>query len=339
MKIAQVAPLIESVPPRLYGGTERIVAYLCNELVAQGHDVTLFASGDSTTRARLVPARDRSLRRDPRALTCPLSAHLSMLAAVHDMRAEFDLIHFHVDLLHFPIFADSSARTLTTLHGRLDYEDIRAVYARWCKFPLVAVSSAQRRQLSEVSWSGTVHHGVPLDLYSPTWRPSGYLAFLGQMSKEKGPLTAISIARRLKLPIKLAAKVSRNATYFREEIAPQLGSPDIEYLGEIDDAAKAKFLGGADVLLFPISWPEPFGITMIEAMACGTPVVAFRCGSTSEIIDEGVTGFVVNTESEAAEAAQVARRLNRQDVRRCFERRFDARIMADKYCHLYSRLL
>lgn len=339
MRIAQIAPLIESVPPRLYGGTERIVAYLCDELVSRGHEVTLFASGDSATRAVLVPVRARSLRRDSTELTCPLSAHLSMLATVHDRRAEFDVLHFHVDLLHFPMFADCASRTLTSLHGRLDYSDIRAVYNRWNEYPLVAVSTSQRSQLPSANWAGTVHHGIPLAQYPFNATHGGYLAFLGQMSQEKGPVTAISIAQRLKMPIRLAAKVSRNTTYFREQVAPLLREPSVCFLGEIDDLIKGEFLGNAEVLLFPIAWPEPFGITMIEAMACGTPVVAFGCGSAREVIDDGVTGFVVDTEQEAVEAVDAARRLSRQEVRRCFERRFSAQSMGLAYSGIYAKLL
>jgi glycosyltransferase involved in cell wall biosynthesis len=337
MKIAQVAPLYEAVPPKLYGGTERVVAHLTDALVDLGHEVTLFASADTITRAELVSVRDQAIRLDPAPLKSDLAAHLSMLCEVRRQAERFDLIHFHTDMLHFPLFEDMAARTVTTLHGRLDLKDLPEVYRRWPKFPLVSISDNQRLDLPFANWAGTVYHGMPEEIYRLSTEPRGYLAFLGRMSPEKRPDRAIAIAKRLGMRLRMAAKVDAvDAHWFRDNIEPLLDHPLIEFIGEIGDAQKSDFLGGAEALLFPIDWPEPFGLVMIEAMACGTPVVAWRCGSAPEVVDEGVTGFVVDTEEDAAAAVRRAARLDRREIRRRFDRRFSSTAMARAYLDLYA---
>lgn len=336
MKIAQIAPLYEAVPPLLYGGTERVVAHLCDALVDQGHETVLFSSADARTKAQLVAVRDQAIRLDPAPFKSDLAAHITMLAEVRDRASEFDVLHFHVDMIHFPFFEDIAARTLTTLHGRLDIKDLAPVYGRWPQFPLVSISDHQREPLPDANWAGTVHHGMPAELYRFSPQSKGYLAFLGRMSPEKGPERAIAIAKQLGMPLKMAAKVdAADAAYFHASVEPLLDDPLIEFVGEIGDSEKSAFLGGADALLFPIDWPEPFGLVMIEAMACGTPVVAWRCGSTPEIIEPGVTGFLVSSESEACRAVTLARRLERPAIRRRFELRFSAQAMARHYVDLY----
>jgi glycosyltransferase involved in cell wall biosynthesis len=337
MKIAQIAPLYEAVPPKLYGGTERVVAHLCDALVGLGHDVTLFASADTDTRARLVPVRDQAIRLDPTPLKSDLAAHLSMLCEVRQHQDRFDILHFHTDMLHFPLFEDLAGRTVTTLHGRLDLKDLPEVYRRWPKFPLVSISDNQRTHLPFANWVGTVYHGLTESLYQLSVKPKGYLAFLGRMSPEKGPDRAIAIAKRLNMPLKLAAKVDHaDRAYFHEVIAPLLDDPLIEFIGEIGDDRKSDFLGGANALLFPIDWPEPFGLVMIEAMACGTPVVGFGSGSAPEVIDDGVTGFIVHDEYQALAAVRAAERLDRREVRRRFDRRFSSTAMARAYLDIYA---
>jgi glycosyltransferase involved in cell wall biosynthesis len=340
MKIAQVAPLYEAVPPTLYGGTERVAAHLADALVDLGHEVTLFASAESQTKAELVASRDQAIRLDPAPLKSDVAAHLNMLLEVRRQRDRFDIIHFHVDLVHFAMFEDIAARTLTTLHGRLDLKDLPAFYRGWPKYPLVSISNSQRIALPFANWAGTVYHGIPEDLYAFNAKPAGYLAFLGRMSPEKGPERAIAIAKRLGMPLKMAAKVDQaDAAYFDARVRPLLDDPLIEFIGEIDDARKSAFLGGAEALLFPIDWPEPFGLVMIEAMACGTPVVAYARGSAPEVIEPGVTGFIVNSEEEAVAAVREAVLLNRREIRRRFERRFSATAMARAYLDLYSARL
>jgi glycosyltransferase involved in cell wall biosynthesis len=337
MRIAQVSPLYEAVPPRLYGGTERVVAQLCDALVELGHEVTLFACAEARTRARLWPVRDQAMRLDPALLKSDLAAHLHQLAEVRAAAGQFDVVHFHTDMLHFPLFEDMAERTLTTLHGRLDLKDLPNVYDRWRGFPLVSISEAQRAPLPTANWAGTVHHGLALDTYAFSPKGAGYLAFLGRISPEKRPDRAIRIAQRTGRRLRIAAKVDRvDQAYFETEIEPLLEDPLVEYIGEIGDAAKSKFLGGADALLFPIDWPEPFGLVMIEAMACGTPVVAFDHGSAPEVVEPGVTGFLVNSEAEAAEAIAMAASLDRAVIRRRFEERFSARTMARQYVELYT---
>jgi len=314
-----------------------VVAQLCDALVDLGHEVTLFASADARTRAELVSVRDQAIRLDPAPLKSELAAHLVMLAEVRDQMDRFDILHFHTDLVHFPQFEDVAQRTVTTLHGRLDLKDLAPAYRRWSKFPLVSISDAQRVHLPFANWAGTVHHGLRPERFRFSPEPRGYLAFLGRMSPEKGPDQAIAIATRLGMPLRMAAKVGDvDEAYFRRHVAPLLDHPLIEFVGEIGEAEKSTFLGGAEALLFPISWPEPFGLVMIEAMACGTPVLAYGHGSAPEVVDEGVTGFVVDGEEAALEALEKARRLDRREVRRRFERRFSHSAMARAYLDIYA---
>jgi glycosyltransferase involved in cell wall biosynthesis len=340
MRIAQVAPLYEAVPPRLYGGTERIVAHLTDALVDLGHDVVLFASADARTKATLVPVRDQAIRLDPHALKSDLASHLSLMHEVRRRADEFDAIHFHVDLVHFPFFEHIARRTVTTLHGRLDLQDLPEVYRRWQQYPLVSISDHQRLPLPLANWIATVQHGVPAGGYKAPAEPSGsYVVFLGRISPEKRPDRAIAIAKRAGFPIKIAAKVdAADRAYFVDAIEPLLLDPAVEFVGEIGDAEKSSFLGNAAALLFPIDWPEPFGLVMIEAMACGTPVVAWRCGSVPEIIEEGVTGFIVSSEEEAAAAVLRAKSLDRNVIRAIFNQRFAASAMASRYVDVYRRL-
>ena len=337
MRIAQIAPLYEAVPPKLYGGTERIVAHLTDALVDLGHDVTLFASAEARTRATLLPVRDQAIRLDPEPLKSDLAAHLSMLHEVRLRADDFDLLHFHVDMLHFPMFTDRAERTLTTLHGRLDLKDLPETYRRWPRYPLVSISDHQRRPLRFANWVGTVYHGMPERLYPFSSQPSGgYLAFLGRISPEKRPDRAIAIAKDAGMPLKIAAKVDNvDREYFETVIEPLLDDPMIEYIGEIGDHEKPAFLGGASALLFPIDWPEPFGLVMIEAMACGTPVIAWNCGSVPEVVDDGVTGRVVESHAQAVAAVAEVAGYDRQRIREVFERRFSASAMARSYEALY----
>jgi len=339
MKIAQVAPLYEAVPPRLYGGTERVVAHLTDALVDLGHEVTLFASGEAQTKARLVPVRDQAIRLDPAPLKSDLAAHLTQLAEVRRRADQFDVIHFHTDMIHFPFFDRQAARTVTTLHGRLDLKDLAAVYQRWPQFPLVSISDDQRKPLPFANWSATVQHGMAAEIYDFSPKPQGYLAFLGRISPEKRPDQAIAIAKATGRRLKMAAKVdAADRVYFEEKIAPLLDHPLIEFVGEIGDAEKSAFLGGADALLFPIDWPEPFGLVMIEAMACGTPVIAYACGSVPEVIEDGLTGYIVRSDAEAVAAVGRLGALDRAAIRRRFEQRFSAIAMAKRYVALYDRL-
>jgi glycosyltransferase involved in cell wall biosynthesis len=339
MKIAQIAPLFESVPPRLYGGTERVVSYLTEELVKQGHEVTLFASGDSMTSAELVACTPRALRLDPDVHDA-IPHTMVMLDKVRERADEFDVLHFHIDYLHFPLFRPDAGRCLTTLHGRQDLPDHMPLYLRFSQMPLVSISNAQRAPLPSGNFIGTVHHGLPLELHKPTFAPQGgYLAFLGRISPEKRPDRAIEIARQSGLPLKIAAKVDKvDEGYFRETIAPMIDGKNVEFVGEINENAKGEFLGQAAALLFPIDWPEPFGLVMIEAMACGTPVLAFRCGSVPEIIDDGLTGRIVSSMDEAVAALPQVLALDRTIVRARFEERFSAAQMATQYVKLYQKL-
>jgi glycosyltransferase involved in cell wall biosynthesis len=339
MRIAQIAPLAERVPPKLYGGTERIVSYLTEELVRQGHEVTLFASGDSQTAAELVACSPRALRLDPRVVD-PLPHHILMLEAVRQRAADFDLVHFHVDILHFPMMEAIRRHSLTTLHGRLDLRDSHPLYAAYADYPLVSISDHQRRPMPPVHWAATVHHGLPVDLLPYSAGPSaGYLAFLGRISPEKRPDRAIRIAELCGMPLKIAAKIDRaDAVYWKDVIEPMVrASSRVEFIGEIGESEKARFLGDAAALVFPIDWPEPFGLVMIEAMACGTPVLAFGCGSVPEIIEPGVTGAVVDTVEEAVAAMPDLLRLDRALIRHRFETRFSATRMAEDYVALYRR--
>jgi glycosyltransferase involved in cell wall biosynthesis len=341
LKIAQVAPLYESVPPKFYGGTERIVSYLTEELVAQGHDVTLFASGDSRTTATLVPCARQALRLDPRVRD-PLPYHIMMLEHVRQRAADFDVIHFNVDLFHFPVVRDFADSTVTTLHGRLDLPDLYPFYETFPEIPLISISDNQRHPMPAVNWVGMVHHGLPPQLlpFQPHPDDGGYLAFLGRISPEKRPDRAIEIALRAGRHLKIAAKIDKvDEAYWREVIEPLVGtSPLVEFVGEIDEARKADFLRNAQALLFPIDWPEPFGLVMIEAMSTGTPVIAFRCGSVPEVIEDGVSGFVVDTVEEAVAAVKRLPSLSRWGVRSSFESRFTVGRMARDYVEIYRQL-
>jgi glycosyltransferase involved in cell wall biosynthesis len=339
VKIAQVAPLIESVPPRLYGGTERIVSYLTEELVRLGHDVTLFASGDSITSAELSSCCIRSLRLDP-TVRDTIPHFMLMIDKVFERAEEFDVIHFHIDLFHFPLFRSQAARTLTTLHGRQDLEDLKPFYHRFGEMQLVSISGDQRKPLPHANFVATIYHGIPVGLHRPSFEGGKYLAFLGRISPEKRPDRAIRIARTAGIPLKIAAKIDKvDEDYFRNDILPLIDGPDVEFIGEINDLDKTKFLGEAGALLFPVDWPEPFGLAMIEAMACGTPVLAFRCGSVPEVIDDGATGKVVDSEEEAIAVLPEILSYDRRAVRQRFEDRFTATRMAKDYVSTYRQSL
>jgi glycosyltransferase involved in cell wall biosynthesis len=340
MKIAQIAPLMESVPPRLYGGTERIVSYLTDELVRLGHEVTLFASADSITAAELVGCASMGLRLDSNVRD-PLPYYMLMLDRVRKLAEKFDILHFHIEQLHFPLFAQMADRAVTTLHNRQDFPDLKPLYIGFGEMPLVSISNDQRRPIANANIVATVHHGIPTSLHTPIYNPrGGYVAFLGRISSEKGPDRAIRIARSLGIRLKIAAKFDKaDEDYFREKIAPLLSDPGVEFIGEINERSKTEFLGEAQALLFPIDWPEPFGLVMIEAMACGTPVLAFRHGSVSEIIDQGVTGAIVDTMDEAVMMLPRVIALDRRAVRRRFEQRFSSTRMATDYVAIYRSLL
>jgi len=338
LRIAQVSPLFESVPPRAYGGTERVVAYLTEELVARGHDVTLFASGDSRTCARLVPCCPRALR--AAGVQDGMPAHLAMIDEVCQRASQFDIVHFHVDYLHFPITSRESFAHVTTLHGRLDLPDIEPIYSRFRHVPVVSISRAQRAPLPYVAWQATVHHGLPDAMYRANRRGGDYLVFLGRISPEKRVDRAIEIARRAGRKLVIAAKLDRSdRDYYREKIEPLMKQPHVEYVGEIDERGKQELLAGALALVFPIDWPEPFGLVMIEALACGTPVIAWRCGSVPEVIDQGVTGFVCDDLVSAVAAVDQVGSLSRETCRRVFEDRFSAPRMAEDYIEVYRRLV
>jgi glycosyltransferase involved in cell wall biosynthesis len=340
MRIAQIAPLYESVPPKLYGGTERVVAHLTNALVERGHEVVLFASGDSHTNAQLVPCRQVALRLD-KQLSWDIPAHLAMLAEIRKRAKSFDILHFHLDCFHLPLFKDILDRTLTTIHGRQDINDLAKLHGHYPNYPLVSISRSQRRPLPHLRWIRTIHHGYPKAQY--TFSPKangGYLAFLGRVAPEKGVDRAIEISRRAGLPLRIAAKVdSADKDYFEAHILPLLDSPGVEFIGEIGEAEKSEFLGNACALLFPISWPEPFGLVMIEAMACGTPVIAFNQGAVPEIVRHGLTGFIVETVEEAVKAVPRLAAIDRAAVRAVFERYFSVEIMAANYEAAYATVL
>lgn len=340
MKIAQVAPLFESVPPKLYGGTERVASYLTEELVQRGHEVTLFASGDSVTSAELVACSRSALRLDP-SIENPLPYHIAMLDRVMQRADEFDIVHFHTELMHYPMIRAFQGRTLTTQHGRMDHRDLEPFYKHFSDAPLAAISRDQREALPQGNWAGTVYNGLPRDMLQFGDGEEGYLAFLGRISPEKGPDTAIEIATRAGLPLKIAAKIDAvDKPYWDQVIEPLVRShPNVEYVGEVTERQKSEFLRKALGVLFPITWREPFGLVMIEAMACGTPVIAFRKGAVPEVIDEGVSGFVVHTAAEALAAIPRLAELDRKAVRAAFDRRFTAGHMADGYLEIYEELL
>ncbi len=339
MRIAQVAPLYESVPPKLYGGTERIVSYLTEELVKQGHDVTLFASGDSMTQARLVPVCPRALRLDAQCVD-QLAHHVLLLEAVMAMRHQFDVIHFHIDYLHFPLTRAMGWTSLSTLHGRLDIADLVPLYQTYREVPVSSISNAQREPLPWLNWQGTVYHGLPESHYEFSPESNGYLAFLGRTSPEKGLDQAIEIAKRTGMPLKVGAKIDgADAEYFESCLKPLMANGDVEFLGEIGFPEKNELLGGAAALLFPIVWPEPFGIVMIEAMACGTPIIAYSQGSVPEVVDNGVTGYVVSDLEAAVKAVQEVDSFDRAACRRRFEERFTASRMSSQYLRLYETLV
>ncbi|HKE01336.1 MAG TPA: glycosyltransferase family 4 protein [Planctomycetota bacterium] len=338
MRIAQVAPLYESVPPKKYGGTERVVSYLTEELVARGHDVTLFASGDSVTKAKLVAGSPRSLRLDSGCVD-RLAHHVLLLEQVARRAGDFDVIHFHVDYLHFPLSRCAGLLNVTTLHGRLDLPDLPAIYREFAEMPVVSISDNQRVPLPHARWVATVHHGLPPDLYRFHDAPGRYLAFIGRISPEKGVDRAIEIAARAGAELRIAAKVDDvDREYFERVVKPLLAQPHVEFLGEVGEPEKEELLGNARALLFPIDWPEPFGLAVIEAMACGTPVVAFRRGSLPEIVVDGVSGFLVDDAEQAVAAVERVGRLDRRMCRDAFEERFAVGRMADDYLRVYEAL-
>ncbi|HJZ16863.1 MAG TPA: glycosyltransferase family 4 protein [Stellaceae bacterium] len=338
MQIAQIAPLMEAVPPKLYGGSERIVAYLTDELVTMGHEVTLFASGDSVTTATLEPGCARALRLDPtvRDSVAPL---LAMLEGVAQRARDFDVVHLHCDYLGYPVLRRTGVPFLATLHGRLDLPELRSLYRVFSDVPVVSISNSQRGPLPEAGFVATVYHGLPEQLLLPGNGSGGYLAFLGRISPEKAPDRAIRIAAQAGMQLKIAAKIDRvDRDYFKAEIEPLLAQPHVEFIGEIGEHEKAEFLGNAAGLLFPIAWQEPFGLVMIEAMACGTPIIALRNGSVPEVVDDGITGFIVDDEATAASAARQIHLLDRTLIRTIFEQRFTARRMAEDYMRIYQDL-
>jgi glycosyltransferase involved in cell wall biosynthesis len=339
MRIAQLAPLAESVPPKLYGGTERVVAWLVNELVDLGHDVTLFASGDSLTKAKLHPVWPRALRLGRKGAD-PSAAFSLLLEAIAKRAAEFDVIHSHVDWLPLPLLSRSNVPFLTTVHGRLDLPGLPDVVREFSEAGFISISDNQRRQLPEAKWIATIHHGLPSGLLRPSCEQGSYLAFLGRLTAEKGPEDAIRIAEAVGMPLRIAAKIPRAETaYFKKQLQPHIDGERVTLVGEVDDAKKQPFLAGAAALLFPIDWPEPFGLVMIEAMACGTPVIAYRSGSVPEVIEDGVTGFIVDGEGDAVQAVRELPRLDRRAVRARFEERFTAVRMAREYEARYRELV
>jgi len=339
MKIAQVAPLYESVPPLMYGGTERVVAYLTDELVRQGHQVTLFASADSVTTAELRPMCPRALRLEGKNITDPLAHHVRMLEIVAQEASSFDVVHFHIDYLHFPVTRRHDFAAVTTLHGRLDIPDLHPLFREFSEMNLVSISDAQRLPMDWANWVGTVYHGLPEDLLQAKEQPGQYLAFLGRISPEKRVDRAIELGRRVGMPIKIAAKIDAvDRDYFESHIRRLLRDPLVEFVGEISESEKSEFLGNAYALLFLIDWQEPFGLVMTEAMACGTPVIAYRMGSVPEVIEDGVTGYIVDNLEEAVEAVGRIAALDRLKIREVFQDRFSVRRMCHDYIEIYRRI-
>ena len=343
MRIAQIAPLAEAVPPKLYGGTERVVSYLSEELVRLGHDVTLFASGDSETSARLVACAPRALRLDA-TVRDALARVTLMVEQVRKLAHEFDILHFHIEHAHLPVFRPMARKTVTTMHGRLDWPELAPLYREFNDMPLVSVSNSQRAPMPFANWIATVHHGLAREVcpFNPALNHAargGYFAFLGRVSPEKGLDRAIETARRAGVRLRIAAKVDPcDEEYFQREIVPLLGLPGVEFVGEVNEAQKPAFLGNATALVFPIDWPEPFGLAMIEAMSCGTPVIAWAQGSVPEVVEEGRTGFIVDSMEGAVAALEKAARLDRLEVRNRFEERFSAARMAQDYLSVYRAL-
>jgi glycosyltransferase involved in cell wall biosynthesis len=339
MRIAQISPLFEAVPPKLYGGTERVVYSLTEELVALGHDVTLFASGDSVTSATLAPMRDQAIRLDP-SVKDWVSIYYRMVEMIYRRKDEFDVLHFHIDYFPLSLFTRQNTPFLTTIHGRLDLPEFVETYGTFPDAPFVSISDSQRKPIPNLNWVRTILHGMPANLLTPQPVKQEYGAFLGRISPEKGVDRAIRIAGKAGLKLKIAAKVDNaDKEYYDSKIKPLIqGNPDVEFIGEINDAQKPAFLSGAHALIFPINWPEPFGLVMIESMACGTPVIAFNCGSVPEVIDPGVSGFIVNDIDEAVAAVGKIHTLDRAQVRATFDRRFTARRMAEDYVDLYETL-
>jgi glycosyltransferase involved in cell wall biosynthesis len=339
MRIAQVAPLYESVPPKLYGGTERVVSYLTEELVRLGHDVTLFASGDSMTEARLIAPCATSLRLD-KSCVDKMAYHVLLLDQVYSHAKQFDIVHFHIDYLHYPASARLGIPRLTTLHGRLDLPELRPLYHHFDDEPVVSISNAQRSPLEWIDWLGTVYHGLPKDLLRFEPSPGKYLAFLGRISVEKRADRAIEIANRSGMELRIAAKVDEaDREYYETVIRPLLDRPGVEYIGEISEDEKSAFLGNAAALLFPIDWPEPFGLVMIESLACGTPVIAWRGGSVPEVLTDGETGFVCDSVEECIQAVKRIPEISRYRCREIFERRFSASRMAMDYLNIYHQIV
>jgi glycosyltransferase involved in cell wall biosynthesis len=339
MRIAQIAPLAESVPPKLYGGTERVVAWLVDELVELGHAVTLFASGDSRTRGSLHSVWPHAQRLG-RQRTDPMAITALLLEAISKRAKDFDVIHAHIDWLHLPLLRRLGVPFLTTMHGRLDLPGLPNVIQQFPEAGFISISDNQRLPLRDANWYGTVHHGLPTNLFQPSYGRGSYLAFLGRLTAEKGPEDAIRIARAVRMPLRIAAKIPRAETaYFKKHLEPHINGEEVRLVGEVNDTAKQRFLADAAALLFPIDWPEPFGLVMIEAMACGTPVIAYRSGSVPEVIDDGVTGFIVDSEDEAINAVNQLARLDRKSVRERFEERFSAHRMARSYESHYRRLI
>jgi glycosyltransferase involved in cell wall biosynthesis len=338
MRIAQIAPLAESVPPKLYGGTERVVAWLVDELVELGHRVTLFASGDSATRAILHPVWPRALRLG-RPRTDPNLACALLLEAISRRAREFDVIHSHIDWLHLPVLTRLEIPFVTTMHGRLDLPGIPDALRQFSDACFVSISDNQRTPVKGANWCGTVYHGLPAGQFRPSYERGSYLAFLGRLTPDKGPEDAIRIARAVGMPLRIAAKVPRGeAAYFNKHLQPQIDGAQVQLIGEVDERGKQPFLAGAAALLFPIKWPEPFGLVMIEAMACGTPVIAYRAGSVPEVVDHGVTGFIVDGEEDAVQAVKSLTRIDRRAVRARFEQRFTSDRMARAYVRHYQQL-
>jgi glycosyltransferase involved in cell wall biosynthesis len=339
MRIAQISPLYESVPPKLYGGTERVVYNLTEELIARGHDVTLFASGDSVTNARLRSVCKSALRMDEDCID-PIVYHYTMMEMAEKESHNFDIIHAHIDYMYFPIMRRSKNLYITTLHGRLDIPELEPLFREYSEIPLVSISDSQRKPVPDSNWMGTVYHGLPLDLYTFNRTGGDYLVFVGRVSPEKRIDRAIEIAKEAGIMIRIAAKVDKvDKDYYESKIIPMLDHPLVDFIGEVGEKEKEELLGNALGLLYPIDWPEPFGLAMIEAMACGTPVVAYNCGSVPEVVDEGLTGFVVKSHREAVAAVKKLSQLDRKICRSVFEKRFSAQRMVDDYLAIYESMI